>query len=148
MKRGFISLRQKDPDMAAQWVSGERPEQDPDTVSCSSHVRAMWRCGEGHLFTASVNNRILHRSSCPYCSGKKVLRGFNDLETVDPALAEQWHPYRNGDLMPDEVLPGSNLKVWWKCSLGHTWAASVNNRSKGSGCPYCTGKTPVRMHFV
>jgi hypothetical protein len=50
--------------------------------------------------------------------------------------------------MPDEVLPGSNLKVWWKCSLGHTWAASVNNRSKGSGCPYCTGKTPVRMHFV
>ena len=112
MKRGFISLRQKDPDMAAQWVSGEKEGQDPDTVSYSSHVRAMWRCG------------------------------------VDPALAEQWHPYRNGDLMPDEVLPGSNLKVWWKCSLGHTWAASVNNRSKGSGCPYCTGKTPVRMHFV
>ena len=148
MKRGFISLRQKDPDMAAQWVSGEKEGQDPDTVSYSSHVKAIWKCGKGHLFTAAVNNRVLHQTSCPYCSGRKVLRGFNDLETVDPALAEQWHPYRNGDLMPDEVLPGSNLKVWWKCSLGHTWAASVNNRSKGSGCPYCTGKTPVRMHFV
>ena len=148
MKRDFISLRQKDPDTAAQWVSGEKEGQTPDTVSFSSHVRAMWRCGKGHLFSATVNQRTTYRTSCPYCAGTKVLKGLNDLESTDPELAEQWHPYRNGDLMPDEVLPGSNLKVWWKCSLGHTWAASVNNRSKGSGCPYCTGRTPVRMHFV
>ena len=148
MKHDFISIRQKDPDMAAQWVSGEKEGQDPDTVSYSSHVKAIWKCGKGHLFTAAVNNRVLHQTSCPYCSGRKVLKGLNDLESTYPDLAEQCHPYRNGDLLPDEVMPGNHLKVWWKCSLGHTWAASILNRNKKSGCPYCKGQTPVRMHFV
>ena len=148
MKHDFISIRQKDPDMAAQWVSGEKEGQDPDTVSYSSHVKAIWKCGKGHLFTAAVNNRVLHQTSCPYCSGRKVLKGLNDLESTYPDLAEQWHPYRNGDLLPDEVMPGNHLKVWWKCSLGHSWAASILNRNKKSGCPYCKGQTPVRMHFV
>lgn len=28
--------------------------------------------------------------SCPYCSGHKVLRGFNDLATLNPRLAKEW----------------------------------------------------------
>jgi hypothetical protein len=39
------------------------------------------------------------------------------LADVNPELAKQWHPDKNGDLTPDDVLPGSNKKVWWRCSV-------------------------------
>ena len=34
----------------------------------------------------------------------------------------------------------SNKKVWWKCVKGHEWIASINDRSRGNGCPFCYGK--------
>lgn len=55
-----------------------------------------------------------------------------------PDLAAQWHPTRNGDLMPCDVTLGSRRKVVWACpACGHEWEATVNSRSSGSGCPLC-----------
>ena len=31
----------------------------------------------------------------------------------------------------------SNKKVWWKCSLGHSWQATISHRTEGTGCPHC-----------
>ncbi|MBQ8623595.1 MAG: zinc-ribbon domain-containing protein [Oscillospiraceae bacterium] len=74
---------------------------------------------------------------CPYCSGKKILSGYNDLATTNPNLATEWHPDKNGVLLPTMVSPGSHKKVWWLCKKGHEWQASIENRSKGSSCPIC-----------
>lgn len=74
---------------------------------------------------------------CPYCTHKKVLNGFNDLETLNPGLAKEWHPTKN-KIKPTEVLPNCNKKVWWLCSRGHEWEATVINRNrKHYGCPLC-----------
>ena len=35
------------------------------------------------------------------------------------------------------LTPGSRKKVWWRCSRGHEWEATPNNRTCGTGCPYC-----------
>ena len=37
-------------------------------------------------------------------------------------------------------MPNSVQKVWWKCSKGHEWQATIANRNKGSGCPICTSE--------
>ena len=31
--------------------------------------------------------------------------------------------------------------MWWRCSAGpdHVWQATVNDRSRGIGCPFCAG---------
>ena len=34
----------------------------------------------------------------------------------------------------------SGKTVWWKCKDGHEWQARVADRSRGNGCPYCSGK--------
>ena len=36
----------------------------------------------------------------------------------------------------------SSAVVWWKCSKGHEWKTSVNNRTSShhSGCPICKGR--------
>ena len=61
----------------------------------------------------------------------------NSLAAVNPELAKEWHPTKNGDILPEYVSIHFNKKVWWKCSEGHEWQASVNTRSKGHGCKEC-----------
>ena len=69
--------------------------------------------------------------------------GGQSLADFNPELAKQWHPDKNGDLTPYDVLPGSNVKVWWKCPRGtdHEWKTSVGLRKKGTGCPKCGSQT-------
>ena len=62
-----------------------------------------------------------------------------NLKEVNPSLASQWHPTKNDTLRPKDVTPMSNKKVWWVCGKGHEWKTTVINRSKGTGCPYCSG---------
>ena len=57
-----------------------------------------------------------------------------------PDLFAEWHPTKNGRKVPEDFTHGSNKKVWWKCTKGHEWNASIVNRSKGRGCPYCANK--------
>ncbi|MCE5211048.1 MAG: zinc-ribbon domain-containing protein [Deltaproteobacteria bacterium] len=64
----------------------------------------------------------------------------NNLLIFNPKLAWEWHSTSNGSLTPRDVRPFSNKKVWWKCSKGHEWVATVSNRSNGQGCPYCANQ--------
>ena len=68
---------------------------------------------------------------------KKVLKSYNDLQTVNPTLADTWNYEKNGALKPENFTANSGQKVWWKCSKGHEWQAMVINRNKGRGCPEC-----------
>ena len=64
----------------------------------------------------------------------------NTLAIKFPDIAKQWHPTKN-ELTPSDVKPGSNKKVWWKCTLrGHDWNDNVYHRThEGRGCPFCSG---------
>lgn len=54
------------------------------------------------------------------------------------SIANEWHPEKNAPLLPAHVSYASNLKVWWKCSKGHEWTATVNNRTSNKrNCPEC-----------
>ena len=64
----------------------------------------------------------------------------HNLQAINPRLAKQWHPTNNGSLTPKDVVPNSNKKFWWLCGRGHEWEATVGNRAKGRGCPYCAGR--------
>lgn len=93
---------------------------------------------------ASINSRN-RGNGCPYLSGHAVYRGFNDLQTVNPELAKQWHPTKNGNLKPTDVTANSEKKVWWFLSyndektgknFNFEWKAMICNRNNGNGCPY------------
>lgn len=52
----------------------------------------------------------------------------------------EWDFVRNTPLLPSEFSHGSKKKVWWKCSIGHSWIASICKRARSMrGCPYCSG---------
>lgn len=114
----------------------------PETVSHGSNRMIRWRCQKGHRWQARISDRI-RGVGCPYCTGRSVLAGVNDLSTLNPILAKEWHPTRNGEIRPEQVSCGSRRIVWWRCSNGHEWQASVKSRSAGHGCPYCAGKVVI-----
>ena len=53
-------------------------------------------------------------------------------------LMIEWNWERNVNFNPTVVTLGSNKKVWWKCSKGHEWQSTIDKRSNGRNCPYCS----------
>jgi hypothetical protein len=96
-----------------------------------------WICSNGHEWQAKIQNRN-RGSGCPYCSGLRAITGETDLKTINPTLASEWNYDKNTNIQPTSVTKNSNKKVWWRCKYGHEWQASVNNRTNGRGCPYCS----------
>ena len=141
--KGFNDLATSDPALAEEWAGhGLKPTE----VTRSSHKLLSWKCPEGHLYEAAPYARVAG-NGCPYCAGRKVLAGFNDLATTHPRLAKEWYEELNGSLTPETVSKGSNQKVWWQCAEGHVWQAAVfsRTRTKGTGCPVCAGQVKVQF---
>ena len=139
---GFNDLASLRPDLAAQWDGEKNGALTPEQVSAGSNRKVWWRCEQGHEWEAHIRSRTGADSGCPYCTGRKVLAGFNDLETLYPTVANQWHPTLNGELNPTDVTPGCNKKIWWICEEGHIWKTTVCSRTTKNhrtGCPVCIG---------
>ena len=109
---------------------------DPYKLTCGSEKMAWWECVLGHSWQAVVHSRN-NGTGCPYCAGKKVWPGFNDLRTTHQGIIKEWNYEKNDNILPTQVSAGSGKKVWWICSKGHEWAASIYSRVSGNGCPEC-----------
>ena len=131
-------LQTLNPELSKQWHPTKNDDLTPSDVTTGSKKKVWWMCEKEHEWEATVNGRS-SGNGCPFCSGNKVCIE-NCLQTLNPQLARQWHPTKNGDLTPDNVSTGSNKKVWWRCEKGHDWEAAVSSRVSGRGCPYCSGQ--------
>jgi hypothetical protein len=126
------------PDIAKEWHPSRNGKLTPKDVTPSSCKKVWWKCSKDHDWQASIFGRS-NGNGCPYCAGQLPTKDYN-LKVINPKLAKQWHPVKNGKLTPKNVTPGSSRKVWWICSKGHEWRAIVKSRNSGKRCPYCIGK--------
>ena len=62
------------------------------------------------------------------------------MQTISPTLAKEWNYEKNGNTKPEHFTESSSKKVWWKCSKGHEWQATINHRNNGRGCPICNAE--------
>ena len=109
---------------------------DPSATGVKSAKRAQWVCKLGHTWSTIIK----YKRGCPYCNDKKLLLGFNDLQTKMPTIAAEYST--KNDLSAREILFSSNTKVWWSCSKGHDYQTEVAKRTKGGrNCPYCSNQT-------
>ncbi len=138
---GFNDLASRDAALAAQWDTEKNGRLTPQSVTPTSNRKVWWLCERGHSFQAVIAARV-NGTGCPYCTNKRVLPGFNDLATVAPQIAAEWHPTLNGGLTPETVTAGSRKKIWWQCAYDHVWKAAIYSRTgrQKCGCPICAGK--------
>ena len=134
---GYNDLASLYPEVAQEW-NYEKNKMKPSDFLKNSNKKVWWKCSKGHEWEAKIQSRTELKSGCPYCSNKKVLRGYNDLETLCPNLALDWDNKKN-ILKPYEVTLGSYKRVWWKCQVcGHEWQTYVSSRAKNkTKCPNC-----------
>lgn len=141
IERGENDLTSTHPELALQWHPGRNGVLTPRDVTAGSHRKVWWMCEKGHEWQASILSRANKGTGCPVCAGRVIVQGENDLESLFPKVARQWHPTRNGALGPEKVSPYSNRRVWWMCDKGHSYQAVIASRTiRGSGCPYCAGR--------
>lgn len=146
--KGVNDLATLYPEVAQEWDYEKNFPLRPEDVSAHSRKGAFWICKLGHSYLARIYNRTSKsKSGCPYCDGKKVLKGFNDLATLYPEIAAEWDYEKNYPLRPDEVTKCSKKKVFWICKLGHSYPARIASRTyrqQGTSCPYCSGRLPIK----
>ena len=128
------------PEISKEWHPTKNGKLTPFHFTAGSNKSIWWKCGKGidHEWKTSCNDRTRGRG-CPVCASKKVVKS-NCLATTYPDLAKQWHPTKNNNLSPQEVLAKSNKKIWWTCHVNthHVWRSLISSRTRGLGCPYCT----------
>ena len=141
------SLDIVNPELAKQWDAEKNFPLTPKDVAAFDNRDYFWLCEHGHSWQASPANRT-KGTKCPYCAGKKPIVGVNDLESVLPQIALEWHPTRNGDALPEHYLPNSHFEAWWQCASRHEWQKAIYERAYGSNCPVCNKrKTAIRRHI-
>ncbi len=128
------NFKQRYPEVAEEWHPTKNGDLGPEHVSIGSGLNVWWKCEMGHEWKTAVYHRS-YGSICPYCRGMFSSEDYN-LAQVNPELAAQWHPVKNRELTPDQVTPGSERRVWWRCKCGYEWNTAVYNRKK-NGCPKC-----------
>lgn len=145
VKEGINDLKTNSTKLASEWNFEKNNPLCPENVTRSSEKIVWWKCEKGHEWQQSVLNRTKHENSaCPYCSNRKVLIGYNDFATMNPNLLLEWDYEKNSNINPSTILNGTNKKVWWICDKKHSYEASISNRVKGTGCPYCVGQKVLK----
>ena len=140
--KGVNDFASQYPELAKEW-DYQKNTITPDMITSGSDKKFWFKCPLGHSYIQTINNRKAYQS-CPICSGKKVLEGFNDIATTHPLLIAEWN-YALNNVSPTEITAGSHKKVWWKCSIcGNEWMTMVASRTRGHGCPKCSAAKASR----
>lgn len=151
-------LATKNPELSKEWHPTLNGDLTPYDVTCGTRRAVFWQCKNNskHIWSANIDNRSKNRG-CPYCAGKLPSEDYN-LLICNPELCEEWN-YEKNDKMPEEYLPNSSKKVWWKCIIcGHEWKSAIYSRNNGNGCHKCKksiGENKIRdliiskgIHFI
>ncbi len=135
LKPGINDFETKYPELLKYW-DYEKNTLKPSEVYGGGEKIINWKCEKGHSYSKMIL-KMIRGERCPICAGKKVLAGYNDLQTLFPEIALSWNYKRNRNILPSQVTAHSNKKFWWVCEKGHEWEAGINNRTNGRGCPEC-----------
>lgn len=76
------------PELINEWSQRNLP-LTPESVTHGSNKIVWWNGKCGHEWRASIKNRVISGSGCPYCSHNAILEGYNDLASQKPDVLEK-----------------------------------------------------------
>ncbi len=135
---GINDLASKCPELVKEWdwEENEKHNINPYNVTVGSGKKVSWICPEGHKWITSVYHRTKRGTNCPYCSNKKILAGYNDLQSQRTDLMDEWD-WEENIVDPSTVAVKSNKVAHWICPKGHKYTKLIYQRVEGQGCPIC-----------
>ena len=128
LKKGGISFKEKFPQLLFEW-DYEKNKKSPSEFSPKSSARVYWKCRNGHSWTATIKSRANNIGNCKVCSS---------IVMIKPEMLDDWDFEKNEGVLPEEIMPGSNKKIWWSCSEHGSYLMVVFDKFKGRNCPKCS----------
>ena len=144
-KTGYNDFQTKHADLLEKFNwDWEKNDVLPSELHHNTDKKVWWVCKDcGTSYLMSISDRKISKASCPYCSGKRVKEGLNDLATLRPDLMKDWIWGKNKELglTPYAVTEKSNKEAWWKCNIcGAEYLQPISDRTHyNESCPYCHG---------
>lgn len=131
----------EDPVLSSTWSYSGNRDINPEEVSCSSTKTYLWVCSVGHYYPSTPLRRKYANAGCGYCSGRRVLSGYNDMWTTNPDLSLYLLDQSVGHLISQK----SNKKVFWMCEDKHITLTSPLIKGRGYKpnqfpCEICNNK--------
>lgn len=139
LKTGINDLTITNPELAKEWAPSNT-KQANEVGEWQSYV-GYWLCPDcGTVYPCEVRDRSVGGDSCPVCANKQVKKGFNDLATLDPELADMLSP--NCERKADEILRTCSYEALWVCpECAGEYRRPVKTKTHdNSDCPYCNGR--------
>ena len=108
--RAFCDGRRKTDEQFAKEVEALGTGIKPKGEYKGTHEHMDFECKFGHIWSSTPHD-ILDGYGCPFCAGNAVLKGYNDLWTTNPEMANMLKDPNIGY----EVSRGSRREVEWIC---------------------------------
>ena len=137
-KNTLIATSKEKPDILRFQFSETESDFSESTTSNKKYFTLKCPTCQG-IFKAQLRSLAATEKNCPYCHNRKVLPGFNDLETLFPKIAKE---YCDDNLLPaGQMLAGSTIVTKWLCSsCQNVFSMRIISRTReGQGCPKCKG---------
>lgn len=133
------------PELVSEWDFGLNTIS-PYEINNSTKKSFYWKCKKyQHSYLATTSTRIAG-SGCPYCSGKKVLSGFNDIVSHNHELRDEWD-FEKNMIEPESVYYTSGKKYYWNCKYCGEEIFSAPRYHRNVGCAKCKHKMSIKnMH--
>lgn len=115
------------PSLLNEWHPTRNDGRKLSDFTVGSSKKAWWLGECGHEWEAVIAKRVKYESGCPYCAGRLILAGFNDLASTHPVVAARFVSSLTDGKTPYSVKSGSNTVFVWKGKCGHTWERRVSH---------------------
>jgi len=138
---GRNSMRNKDAYLTRIFHKQKNYPKNPDNVISGHSKKLWWKCEICDNIWNATGQQILNRvgSGCAYCENGYLHSDGRNLLFREKLLALEFHPTKNGNLSPYNLISSSGDNVWWICSsCNHEWKTKPFNRlMRKQGCPSC-----------
>lgn len=128
------------------WV-GDSGDYKSFTIQIIAFLRWLNQFGFSHLPFPNVN---VERDQFKIRKNYMSSRLEDSLAGLFPEVVQDWDYELNEGLTPDNIKPGSEIPIHWKCHVcGKKWVTTASKRTiEHTGCPECAKKRVARSHCI
>jgi hypothetical protein len=117
---------------------------DLNTLTHGSGKKVRFICDESscehHRWDAYIYSRT-NGQNCPFCSGHQSCE-CTQLPVTHPKIFSEIDKSIDYGFNLNTLTRGSHKRIWFICLLNslHRWKTSINHRTRGNNCPFCSGR--------
>jgi len=138
---GRNSMAKIRPDLASEFHFVKNAPLTPDVILPGTRKKLWWKCNDcNHEWEAVSAGRHHRNYGCTACSGHAVhIDKRNSMAKVRPEAVIKFDFKKNFPVTPENLLPFTMKKLWWKCEVcDYEFYKTANARK--IGCAVCANK--------